>query len=422
MSISLIFSLLCELLIVVFTGFYLYTPRFHNKLVNGFIFAGILGFAFLASFYRQPKYFVIATLMCFLALLLLLYKMPLFSGILTACVLLLFTVIGDFVSMLIMSLSLQSQYFYVYVPLQNFISLLISDTVFFLLSVLYVKFQKKISFVQPIKYSWLILVVLVPTVFLLFSIPNYFFMVENDKVVMFTILSLMLSNIITIFIFFKFQVSQSIKLKLKEEEKKKEELKKQILLYKQYYQNHFNLLHSLLHRYSDMKKNIMNQQYDVLEEALEDLSTSVFHEFNSMYSQSYTLNMLITDNLQTLKDSNIQINTKLKCIELPFEEATDEYNLFKELLNIGICSCQSFPKSVIYILSEDHYSQIVFQFIYPAMADETERIVGNKVLEKIIHNNNIHSAYRYNDKSQEMRIALIFQTKTNERIEQYDFE
>lgn len=417
MSISLIFSLIAELLIVAFVGFYLYTPRFHNKLANGFIFAGILGFAFLASFYRQPKYFVIATLMCFLALLLLLYKMPLFSGILTACVLLLFTVIGDFVSMLIMSISLQSQYFYVYVPLQNFISLLISDTVFFLLSVLYVKFQKKISFLQPIKYSWLILVVLVPTVFLLFSIPNYFFMVENDKVVMFTILSLMLSNIITIFIFFKFQVSQSIKLKLKEEEKKKEELKKQILLYKQYYQNHFNLLHSLLHRYSDMKKNIMNQQYDVLEEALEDLSTSVFHEFNSMYSQSYTLNMLITDNLQTLKDSNIQISTKLKCIELPFEEATDEYNLFKELLNIGINACQSFSESVIYILSEDHYSQIVFQFIYPAIADETEKIVGNKVLEKIIHNNNIHSVYRYNDKNQEMRIALIFQAKTNERIE-----
>lgn len=422
MSISLIFSLIAELLIVAFVGFYLYTPRFHNKLANGFIFAGILGFAFLASFYRQPKYFVIATLMCFLALLLLLYKMPLFSGILTACVLLLFTVIGDFVSMLIMSISLQSQYFYVYVPLQNFISLLISDTVFFLLSVLYVKFQKKISFLQPIKYSWLILVVLVPTVFLLFSIPNYFFMVENDKVVMFTVLSLMLSNIITIFIFFKFQISQNMKLKLKEEEKKKEELKKQILLYKQYYQNHFNLLHSLLHRYSDMKKNIMNQQYDVLEEALEDLSTSVFHEFNSMYSQSYTLNMLITDNLQTLKDSNIQISTKLKCIELPFEEATDEYNLFKELLNIGINACQSFSESVIYILSEDHYSQIVFQFIYPAIADETEKIVGNKVLEKIIHNNNIHSVYRYNDKNQEMRIALIFQAKTNEQIEQYDFE
>ncbi|WP_278568129.1 hypothetical protein [Amedibacillus dolichus] len=208
-----------------------------------------------------------------------------------------------------------------------------------------------------------------------------------------------------------------MKLKLKEEEKKKEELKKQILLYKQYYQNHFNLLHSLLHRYSDMKKNIMNQQYDVLEEALEDLSTSVFHEFNSMYSQSYTLNMLITDNLQTLKDSNIQISTKLKCIELPFEEATDEYNLFKELLNIGINACQSFSESVIYILSEDHYSQIVFQFIYPAIADETEKIVGNKVLEKIIHNNNIHSVYRYNDKNQEMRIALIFQAKTNERIE-----
>lgn len=417
MSISLIFSLIAELLIVAFVGFYLYTPRFHNKLANGFIFAGILGFAFLASFYRQPKYFVIATLMCFLALLLLLYKMPLFSVILTACVLLLFTVIGDFISMLIMSISLQSQYFYIYVPLQNFISLLISDTVFFLLSVLYVKFQKKISFLQPIKYSWLILVVLVPTVFLLFSIPNYFFMVENDKVVMFTVLSLMLSNIITIFIFFKFQISQNMKLKLKEEEKKKEELKKQILLYKQYYQNHFNLLHSLLHRYSDMKKNIMNQQYDVLEEALEDLSTSVFHEFNSMYSQSYTLNMLITDNLQTLKDSNIQISTKLKCIELPFEEATDEYNLFKELLNIGINACQSFSESVIYILSEDHYSQIVFQFIYPAIADETEKIVGNKVLEKIIHNNNIHSVYRYNDKNQEMRIALIFQAKTNERIE-----
>ena len=417
MSISLIFSLIAELLIVAFVGFYLYTPRFHNKLMNGFILTGILVFAFLASFYRQPQYFVIATLMCFLALLLLLYKMPLFSGILTACVLLLFTVIGDFVSMLIMSISLQSQYFYVYVPLQNFISLLISDTVFFLLSVLYVKFQKKISFLQPIKYSWLILVVLVPTVFLLFSIPNYFFMVENDKVVMFTVLSLMLSNIITIFIFFKFQISQNMKLKLKEEEKKKEELKKQILLYKQYYQNHFNLLHSLLHRYSDMKKNIMNQQYDVLEEALEDLSTSVFHEFNSMYSQSYTLNMLITDNLQTLKDSNIQISTKLKCIELPFEEATDEYNLFKELLNIGINACQSFSESVIYILSEDHYSQIVFQFIYPAIADETEKIVGNKVLEKIIHNNNIHSVYRYNDKNQEMRIALIFQAKTNERIE-----
>lgn len=417
MSISLIFSLIAELLIVAFVGFYLYTPRFHNKLMNGFILTGILVFAFLASFYRQPQYFVIATLMCFLALLLLLYKMPLFSGILTACVLLLFTVIGDFISMLIMSISLQSQYFYVYVPLQNFISLLISDTVFFLLSVLYVKFQKKISFLQPIKYSWLILVVLVPTVFLLFSIPNYFFMVENDKVVMFTVLSLMLSNIITIFIFFKFQISQNMKLKLKEEEKKKEELKKQILLYKQYYQNHFNLLHSLLHRYSDMKKNIMNQQYDVLEEALEDLSTSVFHEFNSMYSQSYTLNMLITDNLQTLKDSNIQISTKLKCIELPFEEATDEYNLFKELLNIGINACQSFSESVIYILSEDHYSQIVFQFIYPAIADETEKIVGNKVLEKIIHNNNIHSVYRYNDKNQEMRIALIFQAKTNERIE-----
>ena len=61
-----------------------------------------------------------------------------------------------------------------------------------------------------------------------------------------------------------------MKLKLKEEEKKKEELKKQILLYKQYSQNHFNLLHSLLHRYSDMKKNIMNQQYDVLEEAFKE--------------------------------------------------------------------------------------------------------------------------------------------------------
>ena len=83
-------------------------------------------------------------------------------------------------------------------------------------------------------------------VFIVFKFQFSFFMVENDKVVMFTVLSLMLSNIITIFIFFKFQISQNMKLKLKEEEKKKEELKKQILLYKQYYQNHFNFIHCFI--------------------------------------------------------------------------------------------------------------------------------------------------------------------------------
>ena len=48
MSISLIFSLIAELLIVAFVGFYLYTPRFHNKLMNGFILTGILVFAYQA--------------------------------------------------------------------------------------------------------------------------------------------------------------------------------------------------------------------------------------------------------------------------------------------------------------------------------------------------------------------------------------
>ena len=282
-----------------------------------------------------------------------------------------------------------------------------ANIIYFLLCTIFVRFKKKYSVVQFPKHSWLILIVPFSTLFITLLIPNYFALVENDKDIVIALLLLAISNMITLFFFFNFIYNINLEMTLKKETEQKMQLEHEISLYSQYYQEHFNLLHTLLHRYTDMKKYLVNQEYDLLDKTLEDLSEKTFNEFNSIYSESYTLNILINQNLETLRKFNINIRTKLKCSNFTFFERIDEINFFKELLRISIDACKIKSNSLIYISSEEKFNQLVIQVRFPSNHNLKELLLNNMILHEIINKYGIIPSYKYDEENGIMILSFI---------------
>ncbi len=359
-----------------------------------------------------PTHFTtVVTTVNYVILFSLMFETTLIYSLFTSLFLMMLNTSSEFISMLIMNVFFNLNGSTEYDSFLYIISLILANIVYFLLCTIYIRFKKTYSVVHFPSYSWIILIVPFSTLFLTLLIPDYFALVENDKDIVMALLLLMVSNMITLFFFFIFVYNINLEIALKKETEQKQQLEHEISLYSQYYHEHFNLLHTLLHRYTDMKRYLVNKEYDLLDKTLEDLSEKTFNEFNSIYSESYTLNILINKYMETLRKFNINIRTKLKCSNFTFFERVDEINFFKEILRISIESCKLKSNSLIYISSEEKFNQIVIQIRFPANHNLKAYIHNNMILHEIINKYRIIPSYKYDEENGSMILSFIRQNK-----------
>lgn len=403
----LVFCNFSYLLIGVYIGISTLKTRFHNKAINISIFMCLFLIQCLYNINGPTQLTTVMSTVNYVILFSLMFETTLIYSLFSSFFLMMLNTSSEFISMLIMNVLFNLNGLTEYNSILYFIALVFANIIYFLLCTIFVRFKKKYSVVQFPKHSWLILIVPFSTLFITLLIPNYFALVENDKDIVIALLLLAISNMITLFFFFNFIYNINLEMTLKKETEQKMQLEHEISLYSQYYQEHFNLLHTLLHRYTDMKKYLVNQEYDLLDKTLEDLSEKTFNEFNSIYSESYTLNILINQNLETLRKFNINIRTKLKCSNFTFFERIDEINFFKELLRISIDACKIKSNSLIYISSEEKFNQLVIQVRFPSNHNLKELLLNNMILHEIINKYGIIPSYKYDEENGIMILSFI---------------
>lgn len=405
---TLILSNLFGLLIIYQVGSATLKKRIRKDNLNVIILLVIFLSQCLINYNGPTKYSAITTFIIFFITLFIFFKASLISTLITTFFLECSMVISEFIAMLLMNVflglnSVTSQTSTTYI-----LSLLLSNILFCIFAYGYVKIKKTFLIISYPKYSWILILVPLSTLIVLLLIPEYFSLIENNKEFIVSLLLLLLSNIITIILYFRFVYNLKYKDYLKEEKQQREALEHEMKLYSQYYQENFNLLHDLLHSYSRMKYDLDSGNLISLKEELETLSNKTFVEFNSIYSESYTLNVLINNQLENLRKFNISIRTNLKTLDFSFFSRADEIMFLKSILNISIQSCKNQLNGKIFIISEKNYNQIVIRITFSANKDLANNLNANEEFNSLVCKYNILTLYDYNSDDQIMTLSFIY--------------
>lgn len=267
------------------------------------------------------------------------------------------------------------------------------------------KFKKNISVFFKSKLIYPLSLLPIITLSTMIKIPNYFELIESNKIVVITFLLLTFFNFLTIYLVSKQLEFIKIKNDLKID---KEKTELQFKLYSKYYYQDFYLLHSLLHSYTKMKKLLDNKEYESLNFELDNLSNVTFKKFNSMFSESLLLNTIISNNVPILDQYNILIETKLLYSDFSFLEITDSSTFFSKIINYCIDSCKEFNKSTIYINSKLLNDKIILHFYFPSKKDLSKKISSDLDINKINQIYKIDPAHSFDYKNSIMHFIFIF--------------
>lgn len=314
-------------------------------------------------------------LILFFLLYFMFFEGPLISKFMLSIFSLILVSISEFISMLVFTTffcleSSTSVSSYVYAC-----ALLLSNLFFFLFVILFKRVFKKYLNIPKKLYSWLILIVPLSTLLLFFNIPDYFQLIDEHKAILLVLILLVLSNLITFYLFCKVVNSLKIQEKLAIEKQNKKRTEIEFSLLSQNYNSNFNLLHTLLHSYSDLYNLLKEKKYLDLEKALNDLSNKTFKEFNSIYSESLFINSIINSEIEKLRKYNIGVRTKVDDIDMESISLSDKMDFFRYLLSSCIDVVAKIPvdsEKIIYIKSNADKEKTIIKFFFNSDKDYSD--------------------------------------------------
>lgn len=405
MNITLLVSDFVILGITNYFAHRIYNSRYSNKCLNFFIYI-ILSLLFYLTNFNGPTHLTTLTLfIIFLFLHLILYKIDMSNAFFTSILEILLISTSEFSSMLIMNIIFKLNGSTPFSSFLYILSLIISNCIFFLSCYMFMKLNKSLSHISNNKYIFYLAFIPTCSMLLFLYFPNYFNLVENNKPIFITFLFLAFYNLFSIYLISKHLESVKTQNELK---KDKEHIEIEFKLYSKYYYENFNLLHALLHSYTDMKLLLDNKNYDELDQKLTDLSNKTLNEFNSIFSESLLLNTIISNKISILSQYNIVIKTKLLYSDFSFMNIVDATTFFSKIIDYCIDCCKEFDNSIIYINSKLINKKPALHFYFSSNKDINYIISTNTILSKIISNYKIHSLYTFDLEESLMHLIFIF--------------
>ena len=215
-------------------------------------------------------------------------------------------------------------------------------------------------------YSWIILILPITTTTLIANLNNYAKLIKHNIIFSMILLGLILSNFITIYIFFK--VIDYLEYKRKNTIMKMNEqyLKSRYILLEQQYNQNFILLHDILKKSIHLNNLLEKKKYKTLKSELVELTNKTFQEFNTLFTNSDIINNIINNKLSELKKYSIEIRSTITYNNFSFLKRYDQMLFFSNLLDFTIHACK-FSKDEQKIIILKTYSikdSIGIQFLY----------------------------------------------------------
>ena len=200
-------------------------------------------------------------------------------------------------------------------------SLICSHFITFLLSYLYIKLNNDFEIKSLPKYTWIIFVLPVTTIFLLTNINDYYNLMENNILLFFIVLGLFISNFIIIYIFLLVVQSLTMKRKLD-----------QLYYQKEYISNsfssHFNCFHNIINELNQISDEIKNSSNDTLKKQVNDLMNYTYEQFNILYTNSPALNSVINSRINEINLYHIKFDHTLMYIDFDYLDYSSQVDLF----------------------------------------------------------------------------------------------
>lgn len=287
-------------------------------------------------------------------------------------------------------------YFISYIPFldltKNVVSIgyvtgiIFTNLILIFFSIAYVYLSKYLKMYDLPKYTWFIFILPILTIILLVNVNDYFTLFESNPNTLIYIVILALFNLTFAIIFLLAINSTYMKIKLETTKHKEELINSKFDLLTQHYSYNFNFLHDLLHTCNRINLFLDNSDYNNVKKEIEKLSKQTFKEFNTIYTNSVTLNYIINVNLNRIKENEINIKAVLEYNNFENLDFYTQLELFDFLIIFSIECCMKVDISqrIIIFKSKIKSNHIILQLLLPNVKINIYEI--KKKIEKLLNN------------------------------------
>lgn len=267
------------------------------------------------------------------------------------------------------------------------IGIIFSNLILIFISISFVYLSKYLKLNNLPKYTGFIFILPIFTIILLVSVNDYYILFKKNPNTFIYVIILAILNLTFAIIFLLSINSSQMKFELQIAKHKEELTNSKFDLLSQHYNYNFNLLHDLLHTCNKINSFIDNSDFANVKNEIEKLSQQTFKEFNTIYTNSVTLNYIININLNSFKENEIHIKTVLENNNFKNLDFDTQLNLFDFLIKISIENCKNVDKSqrTIIVKSKIKSNYLILQILLPNEITNVSEIKNNlqKILNKI---------------------------------------
>lgn len=180
------------------------------------------------------------------------------------------------------------------------------------------------------------------------------------------------------------------------------------------YNTNFNFLHDLLKTCSDLIVLINNKKYKELKEKIYILSDETYRKFNTIYSNSLSLSIVLNEKQQELTENDIYVTTTLLDGDLKSLSSNQQVYLFNKMISTAINSCKNF-KNRRYIIVKSFMKEksTIIQFIFSNDSIEILSKVKD-ITDEIDKRINSISNVKFDESNQTIEIIFSLNGASNE--------
>lgn len=263
-------------------------------------------------------------------------------------------------------------------------AIIMSSSLSFFMSFLFIKFFKSYHSNQLPNYVCLIFVLPITTMLLILNISDYFDILKSNTILFFILIGLILSNLITIYIFIKFANAAYAENELLKAKKEKELSDIKYNFLNEQFSNNYSFLHNTVT--SLMKLVDRDDDTQKIKEKIADVNSRLLYQLNIINSNSSTISPLLNNKSLEIVENEIDFKSVIEYNDFTFIDVYSQRKIFSLLLDIAILQCIKVPKEkrLILLKTKKIGQQLIIQGIF-AHAD-TDNIVDHKLeeLESIV--------------------------------------
>ncbi|WP_416325160.1 hypothetical protein [[Eubacterium] hominis] len=289
------------------------------------------------------------------------------------------------------------------------LGVVLSNALLFIFSMILKTFYKNYKLNYIPKFSWLIMILPITTICLILSVNDYYQMSTDTDFNIIILIGLLLSNLVSIYVFHK-----TITVINKEKE-----LQYELLKGKMEYETVRNLLqqhNKFLHNIRNQTRNMLNlledKNYKELEKYILNIFSQTTRIYNMINSDYEVIDAIINDKIQDLEDYEITIRVRLESTNFACK-SSDLEKLFRILLDNAILECQKLDSHMmknIIIKSKQINDQVAFNMLYTSYT-RSDPFINNQEftnLIKICDDNHLFYWYEYDVENKVSSITILF--------------